>query len=48
MYHGGDTVAHSSFVAPVGETRKEWGWRRQSGLVCGTCCCKRSQGTLWQ
>lgn len=27
MHHGGDTVAHSSFVAPVRETRKEWGWR---------------------
>lgn len=35
MHHGGNTVAHSSFVAPVKETRKEQGWRRQSGLVCG-------------
>lgn len=41
MHHGGNTVAHSSFVAPVRETRKEQGWRRQSGLVCGFyCCCK--------
>lgn len=49
MHHGGNTVAHGSFVAPVRETRKEQGWRRQSGLVCGFyCCCKNSQCTLRQ
>lgn len=48
MHHGGDTVAHSTFVAPVRETRKEWGWRKQSGLVCGTRCHKNSQCILWQ
>lgn len=31
VHHGGNTVAHSCFVAPVGESRKECGCRRQSG-----------------
>lgn len=39
MHHGGDTVAHGSFVAPGRETGK----RTRPGFVCSTCCCKNSQ-----